>query len=232
MQKLNQQPKEAPLTKQQVKSLLDKALTKFKSETGSSYQKYMKPGEVYLSTFNMSFDPKAMQEPSGDMLSYVYENGAKLIALCVGAVAIYIGFKISIKGVGSIVEQVGKMIKKLTNIRYLGIFLMIIGIFIVGLKVYYGQGDKASAKSYMLKFQDVDNMMGSAASEIINMTRTGAFSFTGLVKKIVFSILSAFDLSVTTVKNITTQASEDRTTQVGIVLFGFGLVCFLVGGKD
>ena len=106
---------------------MDKALSKFKSETGDSYQKYMKPGEVYLSTFNMSFDPKAMQEPSGDMLSYVYENGAKLIALCVGAVAIYIGFKISIKGVGSIVEQVGKMIKKLTNIRYLGIFLMIIG---------------------------------------------------------------------------------------------------------
>ena len=226
-----EQPKGKPITRQEIKSLLDKTLNKFKAENSNTYDKYLKPGEMYLSTFNMSFDPKAMEEPSGDMLDYIYENGAKIVALCVGAVAIYVGIKLSVHTLGSLIEKLGAMIKSLTNIRYLGIFLMLVGLFIVGLRVYIGKGDIGSAKSYMIKLQDVNGMMTSASNEIINATRTGAFSFTALIKKIVFSALSFFDLSVTTVKNITRQASESRMTQTGLVLFGFGLVCFLVGGK-
>jgi len=228
---MNKNDKSKKITKDQIKKQLDKSLTEFESKSKVEYDKYFKPGSMYLSTFDMSINLSSLDSPRGDMLQYFYDKGANVIAIMVSAAAIYIGFKVSVHGLGKLVKGFGDMISSLTNLKYLGLFMMIIGVFIIGLKLYLKRNDKVAAMKYMKTVTNGKVVMGKLADDMISASRHGEISARGLMKKSVYSLLSIFDIAVSSFSKLMDNIDNDRTTQAGVVIFVIGVLSYM-GGKQ
>ena len=228
---MNKNDKSKKISKDQIKKQLDKSLNEFESKAKVEYDKYLKPGSMYLSTFDMSVNLSSLDSPRGDILQYFYDKGANVIAIIVSAAAIYIGFKVSVHGLGQLIKGFGDMISSLTNLKYLGLFMMIIGVFIIGLKIYLKRNDKVAAMKYMKTVTNGKVVMGKLADDMISMSRHGEMSARGLMKKSVYSLLSIFDITVSSFSKLMDNIDNDRTTQAGVVIFVIGILAYM-GGRQ
>ena len=228
---MNKNDKSKKISKDQIKKQLDKSLNEFESKAKVEYDKYLKPGSMYLSTFDTQVNLDSLDDPRGNTLEYFYDKGGRLIAVVVSAAAIYIGFKVSVHGLGQLIKGFGDMISSLTNLKYLGLFMMAIGIFIIGLKIYLKRDDKTESMKYMKSLSNGKQVLGKLSDEMVSMSSTGQVSFTSLMKKSVYSLLSIFDITVSTFKRFIENFQNDRTTQAGVVIFVIGILAYM-GGRQ
>jgi len=220
-------------TQEQLEARLEAERKRLQASFNKDYENYIDNGGVYLKTFNMSVDMSKIETPSPNIFEWIYEQLANTFALILGASAIFVGVVVGEKAIINLFNRIKKLIESLTDLTHLGIVLMVISLFTIGLRALTNnRSTDGDAKVFMSRFSGTGKVVGSVASEIIKGVRQQEFSLMALIKKAVLSILSAFDLAVQTVRGVVEGIMDDIIIQISVVIFFCGLACTVSGIRD
>lgn len=220
-------------SQEQLESMLEAERKRLQASFSKDYENYIDNGGAYLKTFNMSIDMSKIEAPSPNIFEWIYERLSNTFALAFGASALLAGYVISEDVLKKLFVKIKNMIMKLTDLTHLGIVLIIISLFTIGLRALSNnKSTDGEAKIFMSRFSGTSAVMGSVANEIIKGVRQAEFSLVALMKKAVLSILSLFDMAVQTIRSTIEGISNDIVIQISVVIFFCGMACVVSGVRD
>lgn len=209
-------------------------LIKYEQELDDEYEMYMQPGMVYLKTFDLQYDESNIVPPSKGTLNFMHDSFHSVLAWIVGATVITVGGYATVSMITKMDYNFGSIINKVFNDpKLLGAVLMIFGIAIIGISLYWeakNEEDTKSGQMYLKRMTNTKTVMSAFNNEVVKVGIADEnVSVSDTIKKVVLSILHVLDLGTGTFQRIIDGAKKSKIIQAGIVTFMIGLTVFLCG---
>ena len=190
------------------------------------YDRYMETGKMYFRQFDTSFDISDIDQPSANFFDRIGNNLTNAVCWVIGVTITYVGMRVTYhmmkKSSGSLKNLFTKLAK---NKRFLGIALMFLGIFIIGLDLFMNtkNQDTREAQVYLKKGLNTKTVVSGLSADFIRLTKTQEISIGGMLKKMVLSAMGILDLTFSTFRRILDRSVEKPLVQFGLVIFVVGV---------
>lgn len=190
------------------------------------YDRYMETGKMYFKQFDTSFDISNIDAPTGNFFDRIGNNLTNAVCWVIGVTITYVGLKVTYHKIKKSSGTLGKMLLKLSkNKRFLGIALIFLGIFIIGLDLYTNTRNQESkeAQVYLRKGLNTKTVLSSLNSDFVNMVKNQEITIGGMLKKMVLSTMGILDITFSTFRRILDRSIEKPLVQFGLVVFVVGI---------